>query len=104
MNITINNKIYNITIINNKKDRIRNLFFPNKSYVLLKSKNSFNTYIYFNCDFIVLDKNMVITHIYRNLPKYKIIKLKENKTNVNILILPKNTSVGLRIGNILKIV
>ena len=71
----------------------------NKIY---RNKNSFNTFFSNNNDYIVINnKNNAILYIYRNLPKYKYIKVIENNKNTSILVLPKNTSIGLKIGDVI---
>ena len=92
---------YKVNIINNKIDELKNFFNKNNNIILLKNSNSFNTYFYRNKDFIVLNNKMAITHIYRNIPKFKIINLYESKEKTSVLILSKNTSIGLKIGDVL---
>ena len=71
----------------------------NKIY---KNKNCFNTFFSNNNDYVVINnKNNAILYIYRNLPKYKYIKVIEKIKNTSILVLPKNTSIGLKIGDVL---
>ena len=69
-----------------------------------KNKNCFNTFFSNNNDYVVINnKNNAILYIYRNLPKYKYIKVMENIKNTSILVLPKNTSIGLKIGDVLNL-
>ena len=71
----------------------------NKIY---RNKNSFNTFFSNNNDYIVINnKNNAILYIYRNLPKYKYIKVMEDNKNTNILVLSKNSSIGLKIGDVI---
>ncbi len=73
----------------------------NKIY---RNKNSFNTFFGNNNDYIVINnKNNAILYIYRNLPKYKYIKVLEDNKNTSILVLPKDTSIGLKIGDVLNL-
>lgn len=73
----------------------------NKIY---KNKNSFNTFFNNNNDYIIINnKNNAILYIYRNLPKYKYIKVIENNKNTSILLLPKDTSIGLKIGDVINL-
>ena len=73
----------------------------NKIY---RNKNSFNTLFNNNNDYIIINnKNNAILYIYRNLPKYKYIKVMEENKNTSILVLPKDTSIGLKIGDVIKI-
>ena len=73
----------------------------NKIY---KNKNSFNTFFSNNNDYIIINnKNNIILYIYRNLPKYKYIKVMEENKNTSILVLPKNTSIGLKIGDVINL-
>ena len=69
---------------------------------IYKNKNSFNTFFNNNYDYIVINnKNNSILYIYRNLPKYKYIKLEEDAKNTSIMVLAKNASVGLKIGDVI---
>ena len=73
----------------------------NKIY---KNKNSFNTFFSNNNDYIIINnKNNAILYIYRNLPKYKYIKVMEDNKNTSILVLPKYSSIGLKIGDIINL-
>ena len=73
----------------------------NKIY---RNKNNFNTFFNNNNDYIIINnKNNAILYIYRNLPKYKYIKVMEENKNTSILVLPKDTSIGLKIGDVIKI-
>lgn len=73
----------------------------NKIY---RNKNSFNTFFSNNNDYIVINnKNNAILYIYRNLPKYKYIKVMEDNKNTNILVLPEYSSVGLKIGDVIEV-
>ena len=73
----------------------------NKIY---RNKNSFNTFFSNNNDYIVINnKNNAILYIYRNLPKYKYIKVMEDNKNTSILVLPEYSSVGLKIGDVINL-
>ena len=73
----------------------------NKIY---RNKNSFNTFFSNNNDYIIINnKNNAILYIYRNLPKYKYIKVMEDNKNTSILVLPKDTSIVLKIGDVLNL-
>ena len=73
----------------------------NKIY---RNKNSFNTFFSNNNDYIVINnKNNAILYIYRNLPKYKYIKVMEDNKNTNILVLAEYSSVGLKIGDVIEV-
>lgn len=73
----------------------------NKIY---RNKNRFNTFFNNNNDYIIINnKNNAILYIYRNLPKYKYIKVMEENKNTSILLLPKNTSIGLKIGDVINL-
>ena len=73
----------------------------NKIY---KNKNSLNTFFNNNNDYIIINnKNNAILYIYRNLPKYKYIKVMEDNKNTSILVLPEYSSVGLKIGDVIEV-
>lgn len=73
----------------------------NKIY---RNKNSFNTFFSNNNDYIVINnKNNAILYIYRNLPKYKYIKVMEDNKNTSILVLSEYSSVGLKIGDVIEV-
>lgn len=73
----------------------------NKIY---RNKNNFNTFFSNNNDYIVINnKNNAILYIYRNLPKYKYIKVMEDNKNTSILVLPEYSSVGLKIGDVINL-
>ncbi len=75
--------------------------FLNK-YYLLRKTNTIHTF--FNSNYIDIiglnDKNHVI-YKYEMAPKNIICEIKNPKEKTNILILPKNTSSHIRIGDIL---
>ena len=98
MQITIDKKTKNVNIIKNIFDEIR---LQNEDIKLYQNKTSFNTFLTNNHDYIIINNKNAITHIYRNLPKYKYIKVMEDIKNTSILVLPKNTSIGLKIGDVL---
>ena len=69
---------------------------------ICRNKNSFNTFFGNNNDYIVINnKNNSILYIYRNLPKYKYIKVDEDNKSTSVLVLPKGTSANLKIGDII---
>ena len=73
----------------------------NKIY---RNKNSFNTFFSNNNDYIVINnKNNAILYIYRNLPKYKYIKVMEDNKNTSILVLTEYSSVGLKIVDVIEV-
>ncbi len=97
----MNLNLDNVNIIDNMRDLIKYFKKKNKLY---KNKNSFNTF-FNNCnDYIVINnKNNSILYIYRNIPKYKYIKVDEDIKNTSILVIPQNTSIGFKIGDVLTI-
>lgn len=94
MNIIINNKSYKVV-------SIRHIFkFKNNNEcIILKNKSSFNTFLQGNIDILVIDETGKIQFKYVNIPRFKIINLEKEKTS--ILFLPKNASLGLKIGDTL---
>lgn len=97
----MNLNLDNVNIIDNMRDLIK--YFKKKKK-LYKNKNSFNTF-FNNCnDYIIINnKNNSILYIYRNIPKYKYIKVDEDIKNTSILVIPQNTSIGFKIGDVLTI-
>ena len=98
MNILINAKLKEVYLINNFIDKIK---YRNKEIKLYKNKTIFNTFLSNKNDYLVINSKNAITHIYRNIPKYKIINTYEEKENTSILVLPNNTSINLKIGDVL---
>lgn len=98
MNILINAKLKEVYLINNFIDKIK---YRNKEIKLYKNKTIFNTFLSNKNDYLVINSKNAITHIYRNIPKFKIINTYEEKENTSILVLPNNTSINLKIGDVL---
>ncbi len=98
MNILINAKLEEVYLINNFIDKIK---YHNKEIKLYKNKTIFNTFLSNKNDYLVINSKNAITHIYRNIPKYKIINTYEEKENTSILVLPNNTSINIKIGDVL---
>ena len=98
MNILINAKLEEVYLINNFIDKIK---YRNKEIKLYKNKTIFNTFLSNKNDYLVINSKNAITHIYRNIPKYKIINTYEEKENTSILVLPNNTSINIKIGDVL---
>ena len=98
MNILINNKIISIYPILNFQDKIKYL---NKDYKLYKNKNYFHTFFSNKHTYLIIDEKNSITHIYQNIPKYKIINTFEARKNTSLLVLPNKTSINFKIGDII---
>lgn len=96
MNVIINNKSYKVVSI-----REFFKFKNNDECIILKRKNSFNTFLQGNIDILVIDENNQVQYKYVNISWFKTINLDLEKEKTSILFLPKNASLGLKIGNIL---
>ena len=88
---------------NNFKDRLLGLMFKkNINYgLLIKNCKSIHTFFMKeNIDIILLDKNNKIIKINRNIKPNRIIMYNTNY-KTNILELPKNSSINLKVNEII---
>lgn len=96
MNVIINKKIYKIVSL---KELFN--FKYNDECLLLKNINYFNTFLISNIDVLFIDDRNSVILKYLNMPKFKILKVDTQKEKTSILLLPKNASFGVHIGDIL---
>ena len=104
MFLIINNKKIPIKECISFKDRLLGLMFKKNISVgyLFKNCNSIHTFFMKeNIDVLLLSKDNKILHIYKNLKPWKIILPKKQVSN--ILELPSNTCVNLKINQKIKI-
>lgn len=95
MNVIINGK--KIKVVNGSKK----LFIKNDEAILYSKKNTFNTFLKGNVDVLIIDHRNSIIFKYLNMPRFKIVSVNNAKQKTSILVLPKNTSYGLKIGDVL---
>lgn len=70
--------------------------------IIFKNTNSIHTFFMKeNIDIIGINKNNEIIYKASNIPKNKVIVIKNPIKNTSIIELPANTSKSLKIGNIL---
>ena len=91
MNLILNNTIYRKT----KHNPINN------QYKILKKCNKYFKFGKMSVDVIIIDSRNVILSKYLNMPRFKEISVSNNYKKTSVIILPKNTSYGLRIGDVL---
>lgn len=93
----------NVIIAKTFKDKLLGLMFKkNINYVLLiKNCKSVHTFFMLeNIDILLLDQDNRILEINRNIKPNKIIIFK-NKKRTNILELPNNSSINLKVNDII---
>ena len=91
MNLILNNIIYQKT----KHNPINN------QYKILKKRNKYFKFSKIDIDVLIIDSRNVILSKYLNMPRFKEISVFNNYKKTSVIILPKNTSYGLRIGDVL---
>lgn len=92
-----------IIIANNFKDKLLGLMFKkNINYgLLIKNCKSIHTFFMLeNIDVLLLDQNNCILKINRNVKPNKIVIYKTKK-RTNILELPSNSSLSLKVNEII---
>lgn len=92
-----------IVIANKFKEKLLGLMYKkNIDYgLLITNCKSIHTFFMFeNIDVILLDQNNRILMINRNIKPNKILIFK-NKTKTNILELPQNSSINLKVNDII---
>ena len=91
MNLILNNTIY-------KKTK----HAPSSNqYKILKKRNKYFKFSKVDVDVLIIDARNVILSKYLNMPRFKEISTPNNYKKTSVIILPKNTSYGLKIGDIL---
>lgn len=104
MKLKIDNKIYDIKLANNFLKKLIGLIFKKKiNYGLIIPKcNSIHTFFMkSNIDVIFYNNDNMILKIFINVPKNKIIGIKNKIKNTNVLEMPNNTCISLKENSIL---
>lgn len=104
MNLIINNKKIPIKYAKTWNDKLRGLMFLKKiNYgLLIPQCISIHTFgMKDNIDLIFLNEKKAVMYIFQNLKANKIIQVNEDINKTSALELPKNTSLNLKIGDIL---
>lgn len=73
----------------------------NNAYFLDKTNKTHTYFFKTNVDIIGLNEKNVVIFKYVNAPRNKLIEINNNKINTNLLILPKNSSIKVKINDIL---
>lgn len=68
---------------------------------ILKNKNSYFKFTKKEIDCLIIDEKNRIILKYLNMPRFKYIKSNVDKKKTRILLLPKNSSYGLKIDDVL---
>lgn len=68
---------------------------------ILKNKNSYFKFTKKEIDCLIIDEKNRIILKYLNMPRFKYIKSNEDKKKTRVLLLPKNSSYGLKIDDVL---
>lgn len=76
-------------------------FKKNNKCIIFNNLNYYNSFLLGNIDCIFLDENNVVLLKYLNMPSFKTIKCDYPKEKTSVLIMPQNTSFGIKIGDTL---
>ena len=68
---------------------------------ILKNKNSYFKFTKKEIDCLIINEKNRIILKYLNMPRFKYIKSNEDKKKTRVLLLPKNSSYGLKIDDVL---
>ena len=68
---------------------------------ILKNKNSYFKFTKKEIDCLIIDEKNRIILKYLNMPRFKYIKSNEDKKKTRVLLLPKYSSYGLKIDDVL---
>lgn len=68
---------------------------------ILKNKNSYFKFTKKEIDCLIINEKNRIILKYLNMPRFKYIKSNEDKKKTKVLLLPKNSSYGLKIDDVL---
>ena len=68
---------------------------------ILKNKNSYFKFTKKELDCLIIDERNRILMKYLNMPRFKYIKCLKDKKKTKVLLLPKNSSYGLKIDDVL---
>lgn len=90
MNLYINNVLFK------KVNKIKS----SQEYILYKNKHSYFNFSK-NKDILIIDDKNSIIFKYRNMPFLKYINYKHFDEKTSVIVLPFNTSLNLKIGDVL---
>lgn len=90
MNLYINNVLFK------KVNKIK----TSQEYILYKNKHSYFNFLK-NKDILIIDDKNSIIFKYRNMPFLKYINYKHFDEKTSVIVLPLNTSLNLKIGDVL---
>ena len=90
MNLYINNVLFK------KVNKIKS----SQEYILYKNKHSYFNFSK-NKDILIIDDKNSIIFKYRNMPFLKYINYKHFDEKTSVIVLPLNTSLNLKIGDVL---
>ena len=90
MNLYINNILFKK--VNKIKSSLEYIFYKNKHSYFNFSKNK---------DILIIDDKNSIIFKYRNMPFLKYINYKHFDEKTSVIVLPLNTSLNLKIGDVL---
>ena len=90
MNLYINNVLFK------KVNKIKS----SQEYILSKNKHSYFNFSK-NKDILIIDDKNSIIFKYRNMPFLKYINYKHFDEKTSVIVLPLNTSLNLKIGDVL---
>ena len=90
MNLYINNVLFK------KVNKIKS----SQEYILYKNKHSYFNFLK-NKDILIIDDKNSIIFKYRNMPFLKYINYKHFDEKTSVIVLPLNTSLNLKIGDVL---
>lgn len=94
--INLNMNLYINNILFKKVKRIK----TDEEYILYKNKHSYFNFLK-NIDILMIDDKNSIVFKYRNMPFLKYINYKHFNEKTSVIVLPLNTSLNLKIGDVL---
>ena len=94
--INLNMNLYINNILFKKVKRIK----TSLEYILYKNKHSYFNFLK-NIDILMIDDKNSIVFKYRNMPFLKYISYKHFNEKTSVIVLPLNTSLNLKIGDVL---
>ena len=68
---------------------------------IIKNKNKYFKFSKKEYDCLIINDRQTILSKYLNMPRFKYLWSDNDKKKTSILIIPKNTSYGLKIGDVL---
>jgi topoisomerase-4 subunit A len=72
-----------------------------KIHKIIKNKNKYFKFSKKEYDCLIINDRHTILSKYLNMPRFKYLQTDNDKKKTSILIIPKNTSYGLKIGDVL---